>query len=236
MSRSRSYHHGDLKRAILEAADSLIESEGPDALTFRRLAEELGVSHAAPLAHFPDRAALNGAIAARACRKLGAELAEVGRHPYAGYAAPKPADANPVRQATFLASPAIPASYERLAPMAPDRRVLSRRLLAVAGAWLRFAVERPGLFRLLSETPLEAAGELAAERAKLVSLMEDLVGLGQRAGELRRGVPSRQVARLLIAVIEGLALRINDEKPVGVTDRLKDADEVLELLLRGIAS
>lgn len=57
------YHHGDLREALLAEALAMLEEGGPDAVTFRGLARRLGVSHAAPGYHFPDRNALLVALA-----------------------------------------------------------------------------------------------------------------------------------------------------------------------------
>lgn len=53
-----TYHHGDLRSALLAAAGAVLEAKGADAVTFRGLARELNVSHAAPGYHFADRQAL----------------------------------------------------------------------------------------------------------------------------------------------------------------------------------
>ncbi len=62
--RERTYHHGDLRRAILAAALDVIATEGPAALSLRDLARRAGVSHAAPAHHFKDRTGLLTAVAA----------------------------------------------------------------------------------------------------------------------------------------------------------------------------
>ncbi|MBM7056044.1 TetR/AcrR family transcriptional regulator [Streptomyces durocortorensis] len=62
--RERTYHHGDLRRAILAAALDAIAAEGPAALSLRDLARRAGVSHAAPAHHFKDRTGLLTAVAA----------------------------------------------------------------------------------------------------------------------------------------------------------------------------
>ncbi|WP_327245967.1 TetR/AcrR family transcriptional regulator [Streptomyces sp. NBC_01320] len=64
MSSERTYHHGDLRRAVLTAALDVIRTEGPGALSLRDLARRAGVSHAAPAHHFKDRTGLLTAIAA----------------------------------------------------------------------------------------------------------------------------------------------------------------------------
>jgi len=53
--QARTYHHGDLRAALLAEAGLLLEQEGVDAVTFRGMARRLGVSHAAPGYHFADR-------------------------------------------------------------------------------------------------------------------------------------------------------------------------------------
>jgi AcrR family transcriptional regulator len=67
-----TYYGGDLRRDLLDAALELIAREGPSAVSLRSLAKRLGVSHAAPANHFPDKAALFTAIAAEGFELLGA--------------------------------------------------------------------------------------------------------------------------------------------------------------------
>ncbi|MFE3516819.1 TetR/AcrR family transcriptional regulator [Streptomyces sp. NPDC059166] len=64
MTSERTYHHGDLRRAVLTAALDAIAQSGPDALSLRDLARRAGVSHAAPAHHFKDRTGLLTAVAA----------------------------------------------------------------------------------------------------------------------------------------------------------------------------
>ncbi|MFJ9187646.1 MULTISPECIES: TetR/AcrR family transcriptional regulator [unclassified Streptomyces] len=62
--RGRTYHHGDLRRVILDAALDVIATNGPGSLSLRDLARRAGVSHAAPAHHFKDRTGLLTAVAA----------------------------------------------------------------------------------------------------------------------------------------------------------------------------
>ena len=62
-TKKGSYHHGNLREALLEIAHTLIESEGVKAITLRRIAKEAGVSQNAPYSHFADKAALLDALA-----------------------------------------------------------------------------------------------------------------------------------------------------------------------------
>ena len=60
---NRPYHHGDLRRALIDAARRLLENEGPTALSLRAVAREAGVSPAAPYHHFKDKGELLDAVA-----------------------------------------------------------------------------------------------------------------------------------------------------------------------------
>jgi len=58
-----SYHHGDLRQAILTAACEYLKHENADTLSLRALAREIGVSQTAPYRHFDSRNALFAGIA-----------------------------------------------------------------------------------------------------------------------------------------------------------------------------
>jgi AcrR family transcriptional regulator len=58
-----TYHHGDLRRALLDVALERVLREGPDTLSLREVARDAGVSHTAPYRHFASRDALVAAIA-----------------------------------------------------------------------------------------------------------------------------------------------------------------------------
>ena len=58
-----TYHHGDLKRALTEAALGLVSEKGPKGFTLREVARRAGVSAAAPYRHFADKADLLAAVA-----------------------------------------------------------------------------------------------------------------------------------------------------------------------------
>ncbi|MDN3935464.1 TetR/AcrR family transcriptional regulator [Arthrobacter sp. YD4] len=71
---STPYHHGSLRKVLLEEGRLLLAERGVAAVTLRELARRAGVSHAAPLRHFPDRGALLDAIAAEGFDELTAAL------------------------------------------------------------------------------------------------------------------------------------------------------------------
>jgi AcrR family transcriptional regulator len=62
-AEARPYHHGDLRRALIDAASRVLEAEGPSALSLRAVAREAGVSPAAPYHHFKDKGELLDAVA-----------------------------------------------------------------------------------------------------------------------------------------------------------------------------
>jgi AcrR family transcriptional regulator len=72
----RAYHHGNLRQALLEAAEHTVRERGAGDLSLRELAREVGVSHGAPRRHFPDRQALLDALAQAGFDRLRSELRE----------------------------------------------------------------------------------------------------------------------------------------------------------------
>src|SRR3979490_835328 len=75
MSPKATYHHGDLRAALLRAAIELLEESGETALSLRAVARRAGVSPAAPYRHYADREALVSAVAAVGYRELAERLA-----------------------------------------------------------------------------------------------------------------------------------------------------------------
>jgi AcrR family transcriptional regulator len=69
-----SYHHGDLKSAILQQAAQMVAERGADAISLRELARVAGVSHAAPAHHFTDRKGLFTALATEGFQLLAEAL------------------------------------------------------------------------------------------------------------------------------------------------------------------
>lgn len=76
-----AYHHGDLRDALVQAALREVELGGPEAVSLKALAKELGVSQPAPYRHFADREALLAAVTAEAFRQFSAVLRESMRKP-----------------------------------------------------------------------------------------------------------------------------------------------------------
>lgn len=70
------YHHGDLRRALLGAAEAVLERGGHTALSLREVARGAGVSHNAPYRHFADREALLATLAAEGFTRLAGALTD----------------------------------------------------------------------------------------------------------------------------------------------------------------
>jgi AcrR family transcriptional regulator len=75
-AESRPYHHGDLSRALIDAARKILESDGPSALSLRAVAREAGVSPAAPYHHFKDKNELLEAVAHEGWHELDLALSK----------------------------------------------------------------------------------------------------------------------------------------------------------------
>jgi AcrR family transcriptional regulator len=81
MPRKKSYHHGDLKNALIKTGADILSREGVSALSLRKVAQKAGVSHAAPYAHFADKQALIAAISTEGYKNLYEKIAQVaGQH------------------------------------------------------------------------------------------------------------------------------------------------------------
>ncbi|MFI1584415.1 TetR/AcrR family transcriptional regulator [Embleya sp. NPDC020630] len=119
-SRSRStYRHGDLRRALIEAALELARAGGPDAVVLRETTRRVGVAPNAAYRHFADRHALLAAVAQAAMARLAVTMeAEIDA-----------ATAHSARDA--------------------DRLSTARtRFRAVGQGYVAFAQAEPGLFRI----------------------------------------------------------------------------------------
>jgi AcrR family transcriptional regulator len=74
MTARQSYHHGDLRTALMDAVEQLIEERGVDGFSLREAARRAGVSPSGPAHHFGDMRGLMTAVATRAFADLANEL------------------------------------------------------------------------------------------------------------------------------------------------------------------
>ena len=118
-AEARPYHHGDLRRALIDAARRLLETEGPSALSLRAVAREAGVSPAAPYHHFKDKGELLNAVAEEGWTLLDAAMAKAKAQ------APSPREAmNGLGVAYVCFARENPALYRVMYDTARDREDL----------------------------------------------------------------------------------------------------------------
>jgi AcrR family transcriptional regulator len=129
---AKPYHHGDLSRALIDAARAMLETEGPGALSLRAVAREAGVSPAAPYHHFKDKDELLDAVAQQGWDLLSAALAQ--------------AKQQAISPATTMAELGVayvrfarenPALYRVMYDMARNKAALPERLQNEDGAYCR---------------------------------------------------------------------------------------------------
>jgi AcrR family transcriptional regulator len=76
----KSYHHGDLRAALLEATQALLDERGSEELSLREVARRAQVSHGAPAHHFRNKAGLLTAFAAQGFERLAATIEAQPEH------------------------------------------------------------------------------------------------------------------------------------------------------------
>jgi len=118
-AQARPYHHGDLSRALVEAARRILEAEGAAALSLRAVAREAGVSPAAPYHHFKDKTELLEAVAQQGWHALGLAIADARAN------APTPRDSlSRIGLAYVKFARANPALYRLMYDTSRDRTAM----------------------------------------------------------------------------------------------------------------
>ena len=77
MPKKKTYHHGDLKNALIKAGVEILAKDGVIGLSLRKVAARAGVSHTAPYSHFVDKQALIAAISTEGFRQLYERMSAV---------------------------------------------------------------------------------------------------------------------------------------------------------------
>ncbi|MFJ8000967.1 TetR/AcrR family transcriptional regulator [Streptomyces sp. NPDC096310] len=132
-SDRQSYHHGDLRAAVLRSALHLLDTDGADALSLRAVARHAGVSANAPYRHYRDKEALLAALATHGFTELKARFEAAADDPDApdDPAASRPAD-------------------------------LASALAPLARTTVRYALDHPGLFHLMFGHPCVSHADVSA--------------------------------------------------------------------------
>lgn len=76
----KPYHHGDLKKALLEETVRILREEGEEALSLRRLATSLGVSRTAPYNHYENKESLLCVVAEEGFRRFNLAMESVHKN------------------------------------------------------------------------------------------------------------------------------------------------------------
>lgn len=74
-----TYHHGNLRSALIDGASALLERDGPLGVTLRGAARQAGVSQAAPYRHFSSKSALLAAVAEAGFESLVQAMSSAAR-------------------------------------------------------------------------------------------------------------------------------------------------------------
>lgn len=155
------YHHGDLRRALIEAAVKTIAQRGVDAVKVSDLAAHLGVTVGAPFKHFETRLALLVAVAEEGARRM----------------------------------------VERMDTAATRETDPLEQQRARGIAYVRFAVEQPGFFRVVTRAEVVAASPLVQQLAAASEQTLDAV-----LGRHRRGAKSQEMVRRSAGLLAAQAL------------------------------
>ncbi|MFG2415234.1 TetR/AcrR family transcriptional regulator [Streptomyces goshikiensis] len=217
MTVDGSYHHGNLRAALLERAEAVLTASGAEGLSLRGLARDLGVSHAAPSRHFRDRQALLDALAVSGFTTLNARLRS---------AAAGGIDETDERVGTDETAGAAGA--------AGAAGPVGARLAELGRAYVDFAVGHTALLDLMFT--VKHADDSSADLRELghesLLIVARLMEAGQRTGAVRPGDPV-QLAQVAFSTVHGLATlavaSLLDDTP------LSEATELaLEVLLAGL--
>jgi len=195
------YHHGDLKRALLDAALEMLDTEGADGIGLRELARKVGVSPAAPYRHFRSRQALLEAVATEGFRRFSAMMEA------------KEADLPEVEQL-----PAMAEAYVRFALVQPAlfRLMFSRQIDKQGNKALHnaaidaYASLAKAAAREVPDAPSEGAviAWSFVHGLAMLLLDEQILGVSpQNSDSLVRNLAQRFVAAMRAAVALGPQVR-----------------------------
>lgn len=165
---NQPYHHGQLRRAALERALETVRRDGAQALSIRRLAEELGVAHRAIYNHYADRAALLQAVAACGFSELAELLGKTeGRKEFiAAYC--RFALANPGLYDLMMATPnkAVRASPELL-------RAVDQLLRTAAPFWSEGDTDSAAIRQKITRSWMLLHGGVALHRSGILGTKDE---------------------------------------------------------------
>ena len=198
------YHHGNLRRAILDAALAVVQREGPHSVTLSQAARQAGVSSGAPFHHFANKGELMAAIvregAEHITRLQSEELARAADDPIAAFMAAGIAHVKfAVLYPAHFRVMAVP-EYAALSPSPEMEEALAANDRAVS-AIVKRRPGRPG-------PPTLATMELAG-RCLMHGLASMFVG-GQMSTEGIGAEEAEKIAREMVGVLAGMGRSSKD--------------------------
>ena len=155
-----TYHHGNLKDALITASLEILSEQGIDGLSLRKVAKKVGVSHTAPYNHFADKQALLAAISTAGHGQLYQTLSRV---------------------------------FEKVKDSSTDI------ITEIAWAYLQFALDDPGRFKLMFSGALEEEKdhpEFIEISIKNIALLEEIIEFCKNKGQINAGRADIIVMRL----------------------------------------
>ncbi|MUN35220.1 TetR/AcrR family transcriptional regulator [Actinomadura litoris] len=238
MARAR-YHHGDLRGALLDAAEALVRERGPDGWSLREASARVGVSPSAAYHHFDSRGALVGALSGRVLARLGERLAldadaasadplerliAYGRG-YVAWAVDDPAVARLAFGAGGAVGPVSPHPHDALT-VELDRLLAGGGLPPSArpGAEFLFWAAVHGLATLLMDGLVRLDGPRAVETEAERLVRAVLAGLAHEAPPPRDGWPAARSAHSDRVAATGPATPENPENSPRKSWRNRAAD------------
>ena len=165
----KTYHHGNLKEALISAGLEILSEKGIEGLSLRNVAKKVGVSHTAPYNHFTNKQALLAAMSTAGHEQLYQVLS---------------------------------SAYEKSKQSSADI------IVEIAWAYLQFALEDPGRFKLMFSGALEEERdhpEYVEISQKNISLLEEIIVFCQNKGQLPEG-KVENIAIRLWSLVHGFAL------------------------------
>ncbi len=174
---TKSYHHGNLKEALVIAGMEILSERGIEGLSLRTVAKRVGVSHTAPYNHFSDKQALLAAISTAGHVQLYQALSD---------------------------------TFEKF------KLSSSEILVEIAWAYMQFALDDPGRFKLMFSGALEEEREhpdYLAITQKNISLFEEIIQYCQMKGQISEGNVEIVAIKLWSSVHGFVNLVIEDQFP-----------------------
>jgi AcrR family transcriptional regulator len=192
MKPVKSYHHGALHEALLQAAETILCRDGLAALTLRAIARESGVSHGAPAHHFKDLSDLLSELVAAGFERLTAVVQAAGQGE-----TPNFADAAQAYVAFAISNAAL---FQ-----------LMFRVERLNAGHDRLRAARTAAFAVIAEASALPAGELSAGQVGAMTaqwcLVQGFAGLaanGRLGPLLGRAPVGTQEPELLLLALEHL--------------------------------